>query len=242
MRVNGASAFVLHTRPYSESSLLVDMFARAHGRLTVLAKGARRTKSARRGLLQPFRLLAAGWSGRGELPVLTQAESAAGAAALRGVPRYCGFYVNELLVRLLHRHDPHPALFDAYHATVDALAGTGPAEPVLRLFERDLLRELGFGLNLEREADSLLPVQPELRYFYLPMRGVVRQAAGEAEAIPVSGATLLALASGALGEPGALRESKALMRAVLGYHLQGRALHARSLFLSPGNFREQGHD
>lgn len=234
-RVSGERVHVLHTRPYSESSLLADLFTRAHGRLTVLAKGARRLKSRQRGALQPFRLLAAGWAGRGELPVLVQAEPVAGAVELRGDRRFCGFYVNELLVKLLHRHDPHPRLFDVYHETLLALAGAAQPEATLRLFERELLRELGFGLNLEHEADTRLPLRPEIRYCYLPARGAVRRYAGGAEDVTVSGAALLALAAGDLHGDETLRETKALMRTVLGYHLQGRQLHARSLFTIPRN-------
>lgn len=233
MRFSGEKAYVLHTRPYSETSLLTDLFTHARGRLTVLAKGARRLKSPQRGTLQPFRLLAVGWSGRGELPALTQAEPVAAPATLWAVRRYCGFYVNELLVRLLHRHDPHPRLFDAYHATLIALAGEASQEVTLRLFERELLRELGFGLNLECEADTRLPLQPDIRYCYLPARGAMRRDETGDDAVAVSGATLLALATGKLRDDQALRESKALMRTVLGYHLQGRQLHARSLFAPP---------
>jgi DNA repair protein RecO (recombination protein O) len=242
MRVNGERAYVLHTRPYSESSLLADLFTHAHGRLTVLAKGARRLKSPQRGALLPFRLLVAGWSGRGELPVLTQAEAATAPTTFRGARRYCGFYVNELLVRLMHRHDPHPRLFEIYHDTLRALSGEALPEATLRLFERELLRELGFGLNLEREADTRLPLQPEIRYCYLPARGPLRREATDEDAVTVSGATLLALAAGELHEGGALRESKALMRAVLGYHLQGRPLHTRSLFALPRTYGEDLHD
>lgn len=229
MRVTHQPGFVLHTRPYSESSLLVNTFSSDHGRLTLLAKGARRLKSPYRGLLQPFQPLSLGWSGKRGLPVLTACEVRAAALLLTGHARVCGFYLNELLFRLLHEHDPHQLLYQSYELALCALAEEQDREPVLRRFEKLLLRELGYALALETDAASGLPIAPASRYRYLPQRGAV-DAGDDRSGQTVSGATLLALAGDDLQEQQALRESKILMRRMIGYHLGGKPLHTRRLF------------
>ena len=229
MRVAHQSGFVLHTRPYSESSLLVDAFSLDHGRLTLLAKGARRLKSPYRGLLQPFQELSLGWSGKRGLPVITACEARGAALSLAGHARVCGFYLNELLFRLLHQHDPHQLLFQNYEIALRALVQEQDREPVLRRFEKQLLRELGYALVLETEAASGLPIAPASRYRYLPQQGAV-EAGDDRSGQTVSGATLLALAHDNLREQQALRESKILMRRMIGYHLDGKPLHTRRLF------------
>jgi DNA repair protein RecO (recombination protein O) len=229
MRVQGQAAYVLHTRPYSESSLLVDVLSRHHGRLTLIGKGVRRLRSPRRGLVLPFQPLVLSWAGKGEMPVLTHAEPAARVTALAGQARLCGFYLNELLARLLHRHDPHPDLFDLYERSLRALREEGDTEPVLRLFEKQLLRELGYALELETEAGSHRPVQPEREYEYLPQFGV--RAANGGQGPTFAGSTLLALAGDSLQGEQTMRESKQLMRMMIGYYLDGRPLHSRRLFV-----------
>ena len=177
MKIEQQPAYVLHTRPVTESSLLVDLFTPMHGRMTALAKGARRRKSPFRGVLLPFRALLTSCTGKG-LPILATAEQHR-PAAWRAANMSCealasGFYMNELLQRLLHRHDAHETLFAHYHAAVCGLIEAHPPRRVLRIFEKKLLRDIGFGAALECDADSGEALRPELRYHYVWEKGPVR--------------------------------------------------------------------
>ena len=222
-------AFVLHRRPYRETSLLAELFARDAGRVGVVARGARR----RRGLapLEPFRELGVHWRGRGELGQLDQAEPLSPAPALRGSALYSGFYLNELLLRLLRRHDPHPELYADYTAALAALATPGTAvEPVLRLFESRLLAACGYGLQLDANAADGAPLEPDLLYRYVPEHGPVPVEGTGAGGLLVHGRALLALAAGRPAEVSDLPELKRLLRALLEPHLGSRPLASRALF------------
>ncbi|MGB1447506.1 MAG: DNA repair protein RecO, partial [Arenicellales bacterium] len=141
VRVKGEPGFVLHWRPYSESSLLLELYSRSYGRITAIAKGARGKKSPYRGTLRPFALITLGWSGKGEVKTLTQGEWAGPGAALAGSGLFCGFYLNELLIKFLHRYDPHERLFDRYWQCIHELLNEGDQECALRYFEKVLLEE-----------------------------------------------------------------------------------------------------
>ena len=229
MRVSRVAAFTLHSRPYRESSLLIDIFTREHGRVTVLAKGIRKLKSRQRSALIPFSLMSVGWSGKGELPVLTQAEHDGPVIVLPGQQRLCGFYVNELLVKLLHKHDPHGELFDAYSGLLNILANGADMEMHLRLFEKTLLKELGYALELEHESDGSTRIDPQAIYQYVPMYGAVRVDRASSNVLTVRGTTLLALAGEKLDKKD-LDESKQFMRSVIGHYLGQYRINARSLF------------
>ncbi len=248
-RVRLEEGWVLHRRPYRETSLLLEVLTAGHGRLALVARGARRPRSAWQGLLQPFRLLLLSWSLRGELGTLTGAEPAAPPLPLAGRALWCGLYLNELLVRLLHRHDPHPGLHRTYGEALRGLAVAGGErvrERVLRLFELQLLRELGYGLLLDRDAGGA-PLVPEGRYAYDPARGPLPLAPGEPAprgSVPVSGALLLELQRGRVGDA-ALPAAKALLRAALGRCLGERPLRSRELFgalpmVAPGPALREG--
>lgn len=230
MRVTKEPGFVIHTRAYSETSLLVDLFSRHHGRLMVLAKGARRQKSAFRGALLPFRALATGWTGKGEVPVLTLAEPAEPWFQVRGSSLVCGFYCNELVLKLLHRHDAHPRLFDHYAEVMIRLKQHHRHEGILRLFEKRLLTELGYAMSLDREADRRREIDPAATYRYIPQRGAVPLNDESPGGVPISGAALRALRDEALTDNAALRECKQLMRVMIAQHLGRRPLHSRKLF------------
>lgn len=231
MRVAAEPAFVLHARDYSESSLLLEVFAARHGRLGILAKGARRPRSPWRGILKPFQPLLLSWSGRGELAILTGAETERGTDGLSGPAVFFGFYLNELLVRLLHRHDPHEALYRAYRQALSSLGRGEEHEAVLRIFEKHLLRELGYGLVLDHDVDRA-PLDAQAVYDYLPERGPRRLAsgAGPGEGVLIRGASLLALARERFDDEGMLREVKTLMRAALARHLGDKPLNSRRLY------------
>ena len=237
MRVSQQPAYILHHYSYGETSLLLEVFTRSYGRLGLLAKGARRLHLRQRPLLEPFQPVLMGWSGKGELPVLSGVELVGDPVFLQGSTLYCAFYVNELLLRLLHRHDPHERLFDAYGAALCALHGQSSVEVTLRVFEKRLLQEIGYGLVLENDMTDNTPIDPTQVYRYVVNHGPVRltgdNGAHELDHIvTVHGATLLALAKEALGDATVLQETKVLMRAALGHHLAGRPLNTRKLFLN----------
>lgn len=234
MREQQQSAFVLHMRNYSETSLLLEVYTRHHGRLGLIAKGARRASNKSRGVINLFQPLMIGWSGRGELMVLTAVEADGPGVELVGRALYCGFYLNELLVRLLHRHDPHEALYERYRQALEGLRDQASQEAVLRIFEKHLLRELGYGLSLERESGDRGAIDPAAVYDYVLDQGPVRvrhpELAVRFQGVRVRGTSLLALAAEDLQDPAVLRDAKALMRAALAPHLGDRPLQSRRLF------------
>jgi len=228
--------FVLHRRAFGNSSLILEVFSASHGRLAVLAKGA---KQARRGhpaggdVLQPFRPLWLSWSGRGEVKTLVRSEPAGSAAELSGKALYCGLYLNELLVRLMQRGDSHEALFAFYHAALAELAAEEDIETVLRYFELRLLREIGYAVVLDREADSGWPVSPQRCYVYEIESGLRTADPMDRQQV-VSGETLLHLAAGEPLSGPLAREAKVLTRRLLAPHLGERPLKSRELFRARG--------
>ena len=229
MRVLLQSAFILHRRPYRNSSLLLETFSQERGRLGLVARGAAAPKSRLKGLLQPFAPLLLSWSGAGELATLIAAEDTGLPAPLPPHRVLAGLYVNELLVRLLPRLDPLPGLFAAYEILLAELATASGEEPPLRRFEKRLLEELGYGLTLDCEAFDGMPIVAEEQYRYVLDRGPL--AAGRSGiGIPISGQGLLALRDGILADPAVLREVKRLTRAALAVQLHGRALKTRELY------------
>ncbi len=227
-------AFVLHRRAYRESSLLVELLTRDAGRVGVVARGARRRAGTS---LEPFVEMLVRWGGRGELGQLHAAERAGHARGLSGSALYSGFYLNELLVRLLRRHDPHPDIYTGYAATLATLASASPGsiEPLLRLFECRLLEACGYGMELRVEVEHGTPLEPDVRYRYDPERGPLAVGRDASGGLQVHGRALLALASGELGDARDLRELKPLMRGVLAPHLGSRPLASRALFRNVGS-------
>ena len=221
-------AFVLHRWPYRDTSLLVEALTPEQGRLGLVARGVRSRRSRWQGLLQPFQPLLLSGAGKGELLTLTLAEEAGRPLPPPPARWLSGLYVNELLLRLLPRHDPHPGLFAAYQAVLEALTGPAAEEVALRIFEKRLLAELGYGLLLDAEADSGAPIVAERVYHYVLERGPC-SLAPTAGGILISGKSLLALRQENLADAGVLREAKRLTRAALGVYLQGRPLRTREL-------------
>jgi DNA repair protein RecO (recombination protein O) len=226
-------AYILHRRDYGDTSLLLEVLTAPQGRLPLIAKGARRVRkgaSATSAALQPFVPLLIAWTGRGEVKTLTRSEPAGPALSLRGDALYCGFYVNELLDRLLCRSEPEPILFAAYQQTLGALSeGAGP-DMALRRFELTLLGQIGYRPPLARDAVTGEPVLHGRRYRIDPERGPVSVAEDSVGAGTVSGATLLALESGEDLPRGQLREARDLLRRLLAPHLGTRPLMSRALF------------
>lgn len=229
-RIDLEPSLVLHARPYRETSLLVEVFSRGHGRLGLIARGARRPKSKMRGLLQPFVPLLLSWRGGGELGTLTGAETEGAVVPFVGSAAIVGFYVNELLLRLLHRHDPEPVLFEHYRVVLGRIGCVSNPEPDLRIFEKRLLQAVGYALELEREAGSGASIEPQGRYRYTMDAGPERWSSDSARGVCVSGSTLIALAREELADRRTLREAKHLMRAIIDAHCGGRALASRGLW------------
>ena len=226
------TAFVLHSRPYRESSALVDFFT-PEGRLRAVLRGARGKAGT---LARPFVPLEVEFRGRGDLESVGRLESAGLAFWLDGNALFSGLYLNELLIRLLPAEDAHPAMFDHYAATLPALADKRPLEPILRSFEWRLLTELGYGFALDRDiADQ--PIHGDGLYRLLPETGL--EPVGEFQPGLFNGAELLAMAEADWNVPGALAAAKRLMRQALAPHLGGRPLVSRELFM---NIKEVSRD
>lgn len=229
-RQEAQPAFVLHTYPYRETSLVVETLTRNFGRVPLIAKGAKRPGSALRGLLLAFQPLQLTWGGKSELRVLHKAEWQGGQMPLQGTGLICGFYLNELLVRLLHRNDPHEQLFVYYQETLAALSTRNDYIPVLRRFEQRLLQELGYALTLDHDVVSGKPTDPNEDYRYELERGpVALDENNQGHGLQLHGKTLLDMEQGDYSSTATRQQSKALMRYILNYYLDGQPLHTRQL-------------
>ena len=229
-RISGQPCFVLHSYPYKETSLIVDVFSRDYGRIALVAKGAKRPHSKLRGVLQTFQPLSVSWSGKSEIRTLTAAEWVGGLLPLEKSALLCGFYLNELLVKLLARDDPHPALFDHYVAAMNQLAHDEPAPIVLRKFERALLKETGVATDFTVCTSTALAVDPQQTYVVDPENGP-RLARAAARWPSVSGKTLLDMESQDYTDPITQSQSKQLMRFLLAHHLGGMQLNTRQILI-----------
>ncbi len=226
MRVRQQPAYVLHARPWRETSLLLECLTREHGRIGLVARGVRgaRSRGGGRAALEPFHLLALDFLLRGELGTLTAVEAGV-PLPLAGDALLAGLYLNELTVRLSGRQDPHPALFAAYGEALVRLSAGATLGWTLRRFERDLLGTLGYAPQLEREVDDGAPVLPEATYVYLPEHGPQRWHGQPG--VRVSGAALLALASDREPDAAAQAELRRLLRSLIGAVLGGSELRSR---------------
>ena len=233
MRVDAEPLYILHSRPWRETSALLECLTRAHGRIGLVARGLRRERSRLpRGLLQPLQPLLAGWVGAGELATLTSCEAAGAAHALVGERLYSAVYLNEVVHRLTARADPQPALYDAYAECLQRLA-RGDAEAwTLRRFERDLFAELGYALGLELEADHATPIEIGREYAYHPDRGA-EPWHDRAGGTRIHGAALIGLAQDRPPDAASMAELRRLTRAVLRHLLGGGALKAWTLTVPP---------
>jgi len=229
-RVDHQPGVVLHSYPWRETSLIVEVFTRDHGRVALVARGAKRPTSQFRGLLAPFFPLALSWSGRNEIKNLVRAEWIGGLAALRGDALLAAFYVNELLVRLLARGDAHELLFARYLAALERLRGEPPYAAALRSFELDLLSEIGYAVTLERCADDE-PIDADAHYA-IDGHGAVRRLTHQQPATAragFSGRTLIACARRSFDDAVTAAEARTLLRQLIGYHLDGRPLNTRRI-------------
>ncbi|MGB5276633.1 MAG: DNA repair protein RecO [Gammaproteobacteria bacterium] len=235
LHVNAEPAYILHKRPYRETSQILEVFSRNHGRLSLMSRGSRGPRSRTRALLQPFRPLLLSWYGRGEMPNLRSVDVAdASLPELTGKALLSAMYLNELLTIFLHRSDVHEVLFTQYHETLYVLQHAPALEVVLRYFEKNMLQQLGFGLNLDHDADSGEPVRSDFDYAYHVEHGPVQCQPDQHRQQPVlSGSSLLAFKADVLESPRSIAEAKKLMRYVINHYLGSRKLKSRELFRSP---------
>lgn len=232
-RQDNQAVYVLHTYPFKETSLVVEMFTHGFGRVATTAKGARRPRSAMRGMLQSFQPLIATWSGKLELKTLHSLEWGSGLLLLKGEALMCGFYLNELLLRLLPREDPHSTLFEYYSLTLKNLAVSQDLATTLRRFELKLLQELGYAIPLQNDVNDI-PILEEPTYRYEAEHGAIRLNTSINRAISgvqLAGKTLTDMANDDYTHAQTQQQSKLLMRYLLAHYLGDKPLHTRQLLI-----------
>ena len=227
-RVQQQPAWLLHHRPFRDSSRIIDVLSRDFGRLTLVARGSRSAKSRLKGLLRPFLPLKLSWVIRGDLGTLTGAELDGAPIALGGDALMSGYYLNELMLNLLHRHDPQPEIYSVYSAAVLNLTAAGDVAATLRRFEMEALGLLGYALVLDHEALTGEDLDPDTRYEYRVEQGPV---AGGSADVPLAftGAELAAIARQEFTNPATLGNAGRLLRHVITWHLDGRELQSRKV-------------
>lgn len=225
--------YVLHTRSYRDTSVILELFTHEYGRISAVARGAKGLRSRFKGLLQPFVPLLASWSGRGELMTLSSAEVHGTPHNLAGEALICGLYLNELLTYLLHRYDAHPYLYEAYQQTLVAFQQNKRSKAeILRIFEQQLLAELGYALQLDQDIQSGSKIDPSKYYFFDPTQGLIpcdtRYVHNTRDLF--LGERLLALHAGEYSNEKILQDAKRLLRIALNRLLAGKAIRSRELF------------
>jgi DNA repair protein RecO (recombination protein O) len=226
-RVQLAPGYILHHHPYRDTSRILEVLTRDAGRMSIFARGVRGPKAKLASELQPFRLLLLSWSGKGDAPMLSGAESAPDQVTLPPACLMSGFYLNELLLKLTMRHDPVPAVFDAYHDALEALKHGAGLEPTLRVFEKRLLDLLGYGLDLDVDARTGASIEPDAYYHFRPGYGVFPTTAGAPDAL--LGASIISLSREQVSSARELEDAKRLLLAALASCLEGRELSTRKV-------------
>ena len=228
------TAYVIHRRNYRESSAILEIFTRNQGRISAISRGLRRSGKSlvKSALLQPFAPVAISWMGKSDILNLTGCEPRGRPHALSDRSLVSGFYLNELLYRLIHKSDPHQDLFDYYQFTLEQLEQGGNLDSILRKFELKLLDEIGYGLNLDYDVTDGSDLDTEVQYWYTADLGAFRAPVATAQQVGVRGRTLIELREGALDDNNstAAKDARDFMRFILSYHLGGRALKSRELF------------
>ena len=222
-------AYVLHQRPYRNTSQLIDCLTRNHGLVTLVAQGSRRPKSGQRAILQPFLPVQISWVRRGELGRLTHVELRPPASELNGERLLAGFYMNELLLRLVARGDANVPVFSCYSRALADLVTRANTSMVLRLFELRLLEALGYGLNLHHDAETGEPISAERRYRFEPEYGARPEAGSVSDGDSYWGRALISLRDEKLDDDECLRAAKRLLSRVLRVYLGERPLKTRSV-------------
>ncbi|MEO1888364.1 MAG: DNA repair protein RecO [Cycloclasticus sp.] len=229
-RVDQQIGFILKSQAFKETSVIHQVFTPEFGVLSLISKGSRSKRSKYGSLLQAFRPLSLSWVGQSELKTLTGCEESDEYEQLKGNALYCGFYVNELILNLLHKHDAHPELFHAYQNVLRGLLEESTLEACLRQFEKVLFDEIGYGLALEYEADGGTPIQMERLYCFKPGYGFAVQS-GNNRSNVISGSALINLRNNQLSDKIELLQVKRMMRQLIDDQLDGKILKSRALFV-----------
>ena len=229
-RVHQQPGYILHHRPFRDSSQILDILTLDHGKIAVVARGSRGAKSRLAGVLRPFLPLRVSWVAKSDLGTLTGAEAAGAPLGLRGDALLSAYYVNELLLHFLHRHDPQPEIYALYNEAVQALCGAIDVAACLRRFELEFLGLLGYALNLTVEAGTQKDVDPDRFYDYRVEEGPVPVEREEGPMV-FKGAMLLAIGAESFEDAKVLRAANRLLREVIAHHLGGKALQSRKVLL-----------
>ncbi len=240
MRIEQNPCFVLHSRPYRETSLIAEVFSLQEGRISLVVRGARGGgKNSRKALIQPYQKLLIGWYGRGEMGTVNKIESGSVNYPMSGRRLILGFYLNELVMRLLHRHESHADLFNAYESALASLSAGRDEQATLRIFEKRLLESVGFGLVLDHDISSLEPVDEDRVYHYRIEYGpsLATNGRDRGNSIAIHGYTLSSLKNESFNSPAALAEARKLMRGILSSMIGPRPLASRDLYRRYLGFR-----
>ncbi len=229
-RVQSQPGFVLHSYPYKETSLIIDVFSRQYGRIALVAKGAKRPHSQLRGVLQTFQPLTLSWSGKSELQTLTAAEWVGGMLPLEKSALLCGFYLNEIIVKLIQRDDPQSILFDNYVTAINQLGHAELRVGALRQFELNLLKAAGVINDVSYCIQQRTHVLAEMEYTVDPEAGTRPPQEGEV-CVKVHGKTLLDMQAGDYSDARTQLQSKLLMRMLLAHHLHGVPINTRQILM-----------
>ena len=230
-RVQQQPAYILHHRPFRDTSQILDVISRDHGKLSLVARGSRGARSRLKGILRPFMPLSVSWVLKTDLGTLTGAEVRGAPLSITGDALMSGYYVNELILHFLHRHDPQPDIFNAYGHTIQALAGAGDdIAPCLRQFKIELLRQIGYALNLDHEHGSTNALDATRNYENRVEQGPVAVDRSDGQMV-FDGATLTAIADQQFDNADVLRAASRLLREVISFHLGGKELKSRKVLL-----------
>lgn len=229
-RVQQQPGFILHHRPFRDSSQILDIVTRDHGKIAVVARGSRGAKSKLAGILRPFLPLRVSWVAKSDLGTLTGAEAAGAPSGVTGDAMLSAYYVNELLLNFLHRYDPQPEIFDLYGQVLHALSHSQEIAPSLRSFEIEFLSLLGYALNLDHVAGGTDALRADSYYEYRVEQGPVPVDRTEGRMV-FDGATLNSVAEQNFDDELTLRAANRLLRDVITWHLGGKELKSRKVLL-----------
>ena len=230
MSVELQPAFILHTRPYRDTSMLIDFFTPEFGRMTAVARGVRSRKTSKRNLLNPFTRLLISFQGKTDLKLLTQFEAEGAHFSLTAKYLFSGFYLNELLVRLLPQQDAHPEIYVLYEQSLQALSAQLDLEPVLRDFEFQLLQKLGYGIDFDTDAKTGEMISAHANYCLDPACGIYLAHADVPSNFQFSGQHINAIAQRDFASLEVKQTAKRISRILLKPLLGSKPLMSRELF------------
>mgnify|MGYP001342333669 FL=1 len=231
--IEGEPAYLIHQRPYSETSQIINLFSRHYGRVDAIAKGSKRPKSKFKSFLQPFSPILVSWSGRSQLKTLRSVDINSGKQS--NVSRkhlMSAFYLNELILSFLTTADPYPDLFDAYSLAINNLSNADSSEIILREFEIQLLTEIGYAINFQTEAMSSKKIEPNLSYRFIAEEGFVSSVTSSARDTLIKGSVIQSIDRKDFSQPQTMRAAKRIIRESVKYHLSGKELNTKKVVKS----------